>query len=50
MAEIKAADINSLYFKCENNGCNKILCDQCQEKRVRDFEAKPQLFIQQMSS
>ena len=46
MADIKAADINSLYFKCENNGCQNILCDTCQEKRVRDFEAKPQLFIQ----
>lgn len=39
-----------VYFQCNgDNSCQRIICDMCQQIRVREFETRPQLQVHKLS-
>ena len=39
-----------VYFQCNgDNSCKKVICDLCQQIRVREFELRPQLQVHKLS-
>ena len=42
----KSIVAQGLYFECRGHGsCGRVICDLCQQIRVADFEARPQLLV-----